>query len=148
MKSKAKYDTLIILGKDLNNRKSLEILTRRVVIASKLLNKNIKNIILSGGNYKRLFLFRLKNNTNSSTEAECLKKIIASKKKFKQKNIILENKSKTTFENAIYSFKIMNNKNLNSAIIIGSSKRYTQFFFFIANFFSLKKIKFKVIPGV
>jgi hypothetical protein len=113
-------DSIIILGYDLSKKKHREIIRDRLKRAVKVFDKNVKKIILSGGAYRKIGFFRLRKKGLS--EACFMKKILFSIKKFKPGLVVLEEYSKTTFSNILYSIGLMKKYGLKRAIIVGDSK--------------------------
>lgn len=107
--SKKRADTILVLGaKSYMNGHYNPCLEARVQHAVNLYKQGFgKKIIMSGGNDKE-------DNKNEATTM----KQIAEELKVPSSDIILENKSTSTYENVLFSGKIMHQLGLNSVIIV------------------------------
>tara|TARA_Y100000310_G_C20627864_1_gene786965 strand:- start:173 stop:676 length:504 start_codon:yes stop_codon:yes gene_type:complete len=102
---------IICLGRDFLKPENIKQNESRAKKAAELYLQNVaQKIILSGGFYSRKDL----------SEAEFLARICR-KEGVPQKDLILEEKSKETIENAQYCLEIMNKKKFDSAVIITSN---------------------------
>jgi uncharacterized SAM-binding protein YcdF (DUF218 family) len=101
----------VVLGYKLHKNEIHPILKKRLDLFIKLYKTGDK-VILSGGN----------PHNNKHTEAFMMSKYIRQNSKITKKNIIIENKSKSTIENIKFSMKILYNENIKIVTIISSSK--------------------------
>ncbi|WP_027308004.1 YdcF family protein [Caloramator sp. ALD01] len=103
-------DCVIVLGCRVYGKLMSPFLMERTDKGLSLLNEGkVKYIIVSGG----------KGQGEGIEEAEAMKEYLIAKGVSKEK-ILVENKSKNTYENLKYSKEIMNRKNLKSAIIVSN----------------------------
>jgi len=104
-------DTMIVLGAKINGNKISENLKLRLDKAIDYYNKNNDiNIIVSGGRTKNADI----------TESLAMKNYLVSKG-VNSSNIIEEDKATNTFENIIYSKKILNDMNNKGKVLIVTS---------------------------
>jgi uncharacterized SAM-binding protein YcdF (DUF218 family) len=128
-KRKRNYDCIIVLGGGVNkNGTCPRVVEKRLDLALKLYNKELSNKILLSGNVGKI------NVNKKIPEAEAMKNYLL-KKGFLKEKIILEDKSTTTFENAYYSRKIIDENKYNKIILITNTfhmkraKKIFKFFF-------------------
>ena len=112
VKSIENVNTMIILGAKVNEDGISKTLKRRLDKAIEYYNtnKNINNIIVSGG----------QGSDEVVTEALAMKNYLVKNGVSKDK-IIMEDKATTTLENIIFSKKIINDKNLKGKVLIVTS---------------------------
>ena len=101
----------VILGYTLYKNKIHPILKKRIDLFLRKYKKGDK-IILSGGKSK---------SSQTHTQAFIMKKYIKNHIDIGDKNILLENKSKTTIDNIVFIFKLLNKERLSKFTIITSS---------------------------
>lgn len=108
--SPEKSDCIIILGCQVRGTTLSQFLKERLNKGIELYNQGFaKYIIVSGG----------QGPGENITEAEAMKSYLVSKG-IDDKNIIMEDKSSNTMENLKYSKLLMDEKNLNTAIIVSN----------------------------
>ena len=112
VKSIENVNTMIILGAKVNEDGISKTLKRRLDKAIEYYNtnKNINNIIVSGG----------QGSDEVVTEALAMKNYLVKNGVSKDK-IIMEDKATTTLENIIFSKKIITDKNLKGKVLIVTS---------------------------
>ena len=112
VKSIENVNTMIILGAKVNEDGISKTLKRRLDKAIEYYNtnKNINNIIVSGG----------QGSDEVVTEALAMKNYLVKNGVLKDK-IIMEDKATTTLENIIFSKKIITDKNLKGKVLIVTS---------------------------
>jgi uncharacterized SAM-binding protein YcdF (DUF218 family) len=119
----------VVLGYKLHKNEIHPILKKRLDLFIKLYKTGDK-VILSGGN----------PHNNKHTEAFMMSKYIRQNSKITKKNIIIENKSKSTIENIKFSMKILYNENIKIVTIISSSEHLIRIKK-IVKYFNERKIK-------
>lgn len=105
-----KSDGIIVLGCRVREETPSVSLERRMKTALDLYNKGYgKKIILSGG----------QGEGEDISEAEAMRRYFVSKG-VTEKDLILEDKSTTTYENFEFSKKLMDEKNIKSIIVVSN----------------------------
>ena len=120
----------VILGYTLHKNDIHPILKKRIDVFLKKCKKGDK-VILSGGK---------SNSSQKHTQAFIMKKYIKNHTDIEDKNILLENKSKTTVDNIFFTFKLLEKHNISNVSIITSTwhlKRVKM----IVKYFSERKMK-------
>ncbi len=116
---------VVVLGK--NPEKGEEEIIRRVKRGIEVFYKRKANFfIVSGG-------------TTSINEAEFMEKI--AEKSIDRKNIIREEKSKDTVENALFTFKIAKEKKIKEVYVVSSDYHKKRVEFLFKNIFEKRGIK-------
>lgn len=107
--NKKKSDAILVLGaKSYKSDKYNPCLSARVEHAAELYKKGYADkIIMSGGD----------DSEDGKNEASTMQEI-AQKFQIPKNDILLENKSKSTFENIVFSGKLMTDQNIKSVIIV------------------------------
>lgn len=117
----------IVLGNWLNNDGSIsKLLEKRLLMAKELyFNKEVDKLIVSGG---------LANKKAGISEAEAMAKILI-KDGVKEEDIIIENKSKTTNENALFSVPLAKKIGAKRIIIVSTIEHFTIYFYNVLKIF-------------
>ena len=117
----------IVLGNWLNNDGSIsDLLKKRLEMAKELyFNKEVDKLIVSGG---------LANKKAGISEAEAMKRFLLLNN-VKEEDIILENKSTTTTENAMFSVPIAKDLGANRIIIVSTIEHFTIYFYNVLKIF-------------
>ncbi len=117
----------IFLGNWLNNDGSIsKLLEKRLLMAKELyFNKEVDKLIVSGG---------LANKKAGISEAEAMAKILI-KDGVKEEDIIIENKSKTTNENALFSVPLAKEIGAKRIIIVSTIEHFTIYFYNVLKIF-------------
>lgn len=117
----------IVLGNWLNNDGSIsKLLEKRLLMAKELyFNKEVDKLIVSGG---------LANKKAGISEAEAMAKILI-KDGVKEEDIIIENKSKTTNENALFSVPLAKEIGAKRIIIVSTIEHFTIYFYNVLKIF-------------
>lgn len=105
-----KSDGILVLGCRVRGETPSVSLQRRMETALDLYNEGYgRKIILSGG----------QGDGEDITEAEAMRRYFVSQK-VDERNLIIEDKSTTTYENIEFSKKFMDKENINSIIIVSN----------------------------
>jgi Uncharacterized conserved protein len=105
-----KSDAIIVLGCKVNGKEPSRFLLERTLKAKELYSEGLgEYIILSGG----------QGSGEEISEAMCMKKILVDDG-IPEDKLILEDKSKNTYENLNNSREIIKEKNFNSVIIVSN----------------------------
>ena len=117
----------IVLGNWLNNDGSIsKLLTKRLEMTKELyFGKEIDKIIVSGG---------LANKKAGISEAEAMQKYLLASG-IPDSDIILENNSKTTTENAMFSVPIAKSLGAKRIIIVSTIEHFTIYFYNVLKIF-------------
>lgn len=124
----------IVLGNWLNNDGSIsKLLEKRLLMAKELyFNKEVDKLIVSGG---------LANKKAGISEADAMAKILI-KDGVKEEDIIIENKSKTTNENALFSIPLAKQLGAKRIIVVSTIEHFTIYFYNVLKIFRAAIDKF------
>lgn len=122
----------IVLGNRINNDGSFtDIMVKRLKLAIELYeNKGCDEIICSGG---------IANQAVPFSEAEKMKEYLVNYG-IDEKIIFEENKSMSTYENAVFSVPLAKSLGANVIIVISSSEHFTKYSYNVIKYFT-KEIK-------
>jgi len=139
-------DTIIVLGHDLHEKSSKDIMEYRILKGLESCDNNTRFVILTGGYYNKVLgVFRVQTEIKNITEAKVMKELWEKNNKKCNAMIILEEESTSTFENAVNSIKIMNERNLKYAAVSSSENLiYHSLDFYLAKIFYFSKIRFDI----
>lgn len=117
----------IVLGNWLNNDGSISnLLTKRLEMAMELYNnKEVDKLIVSGG---------LANKKAGIAEAEAMQKYLL-EHNINKDDIILENNSKTTVENAMFSVPIAKELGAKRIYVVSTIEHFTIYFYNVLKIF-------------
>jgi len=139
-------DTVIVLGYDLHEKNSKDVMEYRVLDGIEFCDNNTKFVILTGGHYNKVLgLFRILDETKNITEAKVMKELWEKNNKKCNATIFLEEESTSAFWSAFNSIKMMNERNLKYGLV-SSSKNiiYHHLDFYLTKLFSFSKIRFDI----
>lgn len=124
----------IVLGNWLNNDGTIsKLLEKRLLMAKELyFNKEVDKLIVSGG---------LANKKAGISEADAMAKILI-KDGVKEEDIIIENKSKTTNENALFSIPLAKELGAKRIIVVSTIEHFTIYFYNVLKIFRAAIDKF------
>ena len=124
----------IVLGNWLNNDGTIsKLLEKRLLMAKELyFNKEVDKLIVSGG---------LANKKAGISEADAMAKILI-KDGVKEEDIIIENKSKTTNENALFSIPLAKEIGAKRIIVVSTIEHFTIYFYNVLKIFRAAIDKF------
>ena len=117
----------IVLGNWLNNDGSIsKLLEKRLLMAKELyFNKEVDKLIVSGG---------IANKIPGISEAEVMAKHLIADG-VKEEDIIIENNSKTTTENAMFSVPIAKKRGAKRIIVVSTVEHFTIYSFNVLKIF-------------